>query len=163
MPTPAADPQRRRPREALAAASATFRLDTHVFYLLTRILAARNRALNAELAQHRLDYPRWRVLAVLNEHPGASMLRLADLTSVDRTTLAHTVGLMVAEGLVHRAARKADRRSIALTLTAAGSAILARILPVVMAQNEQALDGLSKREAARLRALLSRVQANLEG
>lgn len=139
-----------------------FRLDTHVFYLLSRILASRNRALNRSLAGFGIDYPRWRVLGVLSEHPGASMLKLAELTSVDRTTLAHTVRMMVEEGLVQRIERKSDRRSVELRLTRRGSAVLRRILPLVLAQNDHALKGFSSGEADRLRALLGRVLANLE-
>ena len=48
--------------------------------------------------------PRWRVLAVLHEHSGATMGRLADLTSVDRTTLTRTLGLMERRLIARRAA-----------------------------------------------------------
>ncbi len=137
------------------------KLDDHSFYLLSRILASRNRALNAKLATHGLDYPRWRVLAVLCEHPGASMLRLADLTSVDRTSLTHTVRMMVDEGLIRRTQRGTDRRSVALTLSRRGKLTVERILPTVLAQNEQALAGLSTDEVDTLRAGLSRVLARL--
>src|SRR5215470_18719090 len=95
---------KRRPRPRTLRPSepdgAPFRLEAHIFYLFSSILAQRNRALNRELAQFGIDYPRWRVLAVLGQYAGASMLQLAELTSVDRTTLAHTVRLMVSERLI---------------------------------------------------------------
>ena len=155
-------PGPRRPARA-ARSPPAFRLETHIFYLFSTILALRNRALNSELGRLGVDYPRWRVLAVLGQTPGASMLQLAELTSVDRTTLAHTVGLMVREGLVDRRARKTDRRSVTLTLTAKGRAILRQVLPRVTEQNERAMAGLSRSEAAALRKLLGRVLKNLKG
>lgn len=140
---------------------ADLRLDEHVFYMFSRILALRNRQLNSDLARHGIDFPRWRVLAVLNEHPGCSMLKLAEHTSVDRTSLAHTVNLMVGEGLVERAERKSDRRSVALDLSARGRRTLRLILPLVVAQNEAALAGFTSREGDQFLSLLRRVLGNL--
>lgn len=149
---PASKPRRKPPQ---------FRLESHIFYLLSRILASRNRALNAKLGAHGVDYPRWRVLGVLSEHPGASMLQLAELTAVDRTTLTHTVRMMVGEGLIRRRQRGTDRRSVALDLTRRGKAIFTQVLPAVLEQNEQALIGFAADEIATLRLLLRRVVANL--
>lgn len=133
-----------------------------MFYLLSSILALRNRALNARLAGHGIDYPRWRVLAVLNEHPGASMLRIAELTSVDRTSLTHTVRMMADEGLVRRE-RGQDRRSIVLNLTPRGEATFTGILPAVLDLNGQALAGLDSAEVEGLRGQLHRLLDNLKG
>ncbi len=145
-----------------SSAKLEFRLESHVFYLISRGLALRNRALNRALGAHGFDYPRWRVLGVLGEHPGASMLKLAELTSVDRTTLAHTVRIMVEEGLIDREARQSDRRSVELRLTRKGAAALKRVLPLVLAQNERALSGLTTADVEQLRGLLRRVMNNLE-
>lgn len=155
-------PPSRNARRARPVATAAFRLERHVFYLLSRVLASRNRVLNARLAGHGLDFPRWRVLAVLAEHPGASMLQLAELTSVDRTSLTHTVRLMVGEGLVARSPRGSDRRSVALALTRKGNATFRRILPEILTQNAQALAGFGDGEIDTLRSGLMRVLANLE-
>lgn len=165
MPQPPPSQSARKPRRKPRTAEEDkplFRLETHIFYLFSGILAARNRMLNAKLATHDLDYPRWRVLAVLSEHPGASMLKLAELTSVDRTTLTHTVRVMVEEDLIGRRERGTDRRSVELTLTRHGTAKFKRILPAVLELNEQALSGLKAHEVDMLRALLGRVVDNLK-
>src|SRR5262245_8742116 len=104
-----------------------FQLETHPFYWFSRILSQRSRTLNAELRSCDLDYPRWRAMAVLNQHPGCSMLELAQHSGVDRTSLAHTVALMVRQGLLNRQARETDRRSIRLNLTPRGRDLLDRI------------------------------------
>ena len=57
-----------------------FKLEDHLFFYFSQILARRTRAINAKLRPYGLDYPRWRVLAVLQEHSGATMGDLADLT-----------------------------------------------------------------------------------
>ena len=159
-PTLRAPGQRRR--RAVAAAPAPFRLESHLFYYFSQILARRQRALNSELRRFGLNYARWRVMAVLNEEPGCSMQRLSDLTSVDRTTLTHTLRLMENEGLIARHERPSDRRSIAVSLTPRGRDMLAQILPTVLAQTDLALDGFTPEEVDRLREQLGRIVANLK-
>jgi DNA-binding MarR family transcriptional regulator len=143
------------------AAVRPFRLDDHLFFHFSQILARRTRAINARLRPYALDYPRWRVLAVLNEHSGATMGRLADLTSVDRTTLTRTLGLMERAGLVARRERESDRRSLAISLTAKGRRLFARILPLTLAETDRALIGLSSEEIGTLRDRLKRMADNL--
>lgn len=141
---------------------AGFRLDRHPFYYFSRILALRNRRLNADLRAFGLDTPRWRVLAVLNELPGCSMQQLAEATAVDRTTLTHTLRLMEGEGLVRREPRPTDRRSVSIRPTEAGTALLARILPTVLRHTDLALTGFTLEETDTLRALLARMAENLQ-
>ena len=145
-----------------AEAPARFRLESHLFYYFSQILARRQRALNSDLRRFGLDYARWRVMAVLNEEPGCTMQRLSDLTSVDRTTLTHTLRLMENEDLIARCERPSDRRSIAVSLTPRGADMLARILPTVLAETDRALVGFTPDEVDRLREQLARILANLK-
>lgn len=150
-----------KPRPAKSPAKVDFPLETHVFYWFSRILSRRNRALNGELRSFGVDYPRWRVMAVLNQHPGCSMQQLAEQTGVDRTTLAHTIALMERQGLLTRRARKTDRRSIMLNLTPRGRNLLARILPTVLAHSSQSLYGFTATETRTLFKLLRRMADNI--
>jgi DNA-binding MarR family transcriptional regulator len=152
---------RTRPKPSAHPGPADFRLETHVFYWFSRILSRRNRALNGELRSFDLDYPRWRVMAVLKQHPGCSMLGLAEHTGVDRTTLAHTTALMEKQGLLTRRARRTDRRSIVLNLTPRGRSLLARILPAVLAHSSQTLSGFTAAEMRTLFKLLQRMADNI--
>ena len=148
-------------RARKAGATGTFKLEDHLFFYFSQILARRTRAINAQLLRFALDYPRWRVLAVLQEHSGATMGQLADLTSVDRTTLTRTLGLMEEARLVARQERESDRRSLVISLTPKGRRMFARILPLTMAETDQALTGFSSAEIAALRDRLKRIADNL--
>jgi MarR family transcriptional regulator, organic hydroperoxide resistance regulator len=150
--------ERAREREDAVRA---FRLDDHLFFYFSQILARRTRAINARLRPHGVDYTRWRVLAVLHEHSGATMGRLADLTSVDRTTLTRTLGLMEEAGFVIRRERTNDRRSLAISLTAKGRRMFARILPLTLAETDRAVTGFSSEEIEALRDRLRRMADNL--
>ena len=139
-----------------------FSLDNHIFYLFGQIFAHRNVALNRALRQFGIEYTRWRVLAVLRERPDCSMLELADGTAVDRTTLAYTIRNMVEEGLVRRAPRPSDRRSVVLGLTPRGSSMLKKILPTVLSINDRCLAGFKEQEIESLFAQLRRIIENIK-
>ncbi len=149
-------------REREGAAAKAFRLEDHLFFYFSQILAGRTRAINAQLRPHGIDYPRWRVLAVLQEHSGATMGELADLTSVDRTTLTRTLGLMENAGLLARRERKSDRRSLAISLTAQGRRMFARILPLTLTETDRALTDFSAEEIEALKDWLRRMADNLK-
>lgn len=151
-----------RAREGEEGEVRAFRLEDHLFFHFSQILARRTRTLNERLRPNGLDYPRWRVLAVLQEHPRATMGRLADLTSVDRTTLTRTLGLMEKAGLVERRERESDRRSVAISLTAKGRRLFERILPLALLETDRALTGFSSEEIGALRERLKRMADNLK-
>ena len=148
-------------RARKAGATRTFKLEDHIFFYFSQILARRTRAINAQLRPYGLDYSRWRVLAVLQEHSGATMGQLADLTSVDRTTLTRTLGLMEEARLVARQERESDRRSLVISLTPKGQRMFARILPLTLPETDRALTGFSSAEIAALRDRLKRIADNL--
>jgi DNA-binding MarR family transcriptional regulator len=145
-----------------AATLPEFQLDAHVFYLFTQIFGRRNRDLVEQLKPFRITVPKWRVLAVLSERPGITMNRLAELTTVDRTTLTRTLDQMARDRLGARRGDALDRRSVLLHLTAKGQEAFRLVLPRVVEQNERAVAGLSAAELTALRDTLHRMVRNLD-
>lgn len=145
-----------------ATASIAFDLDSHVFYLFTQIIGRRNRDLAEDLKPLGVTVPQWRILAVLHERTGCTMNELADVTTVDRTTLTRALDRMAADGLVVRRSDARDRRNVRLSLSAAGKDAFRRVLPLVVAQNERATRGFGAGELAEFRARLQRMVRNLD-
>lgn len=156
--------RRRYPAESPAAASAmpAFDLDAHLFFWLTQVLGRRDRQLVAALKGHRLRVPEWRVLASLAGRQGSSMNELADLATIDRTTLSRTVDRMAKAGWVTRLSDADDMRVTRLALTAPGRALFARVLPAVEELNRAALDGLPPGAVELVRWALGQMCANLD-
>ena len=138
-----------------------FRLEDHLFFYFTQILARRTRAINRDLAEFGLDYSRWRVMAVVHDQGECSMGELAELSSVDRTTLTRTVAQMEGEGLIARRTSAGDRRRISLSLTSHGAELFGRILPIVLARTDRALAGFTPQEADALGEQLRRMAMNM--
>ena len=153
-----------RGRTAARASPArpVFALDSHIFFLFTQIFGRRNRDLAEELRPLRISVPQWRILAVLHERRDCTMNQLADLTTVDRTTLTRALDRMVRDRLVERRSDPRDGRSVLLRLTPAGQVAFGRVLPRVIGQNERAVRGFSETDLAALLGLLHRMVRNLD-
>ena len=59
-----------------------------------RILGRRNLALAEKLKPLGISVPQWRILAVLQERAGCTMNELADVSTIDRTTLTRALDRM---------------------------------------------------------------------
>ncbi len=148
------------------AARPAFELDSHVFFWLTQVMGARDRRLNAELKGFGLRVPEWRALAALysrrKEARICTMTELADLASIDRTTLTRTVDRMQEAGWLSRGADGEDMRVTRLALTPAGERLFARVWPTVSQLNDAAIAGLSPAMVERLRGALAQMKSNLD-
>src|SRR5436190_22055969 len=127
-----------------------FDLDRHVFYWLTQVIGARDRELAQGLREFGLRVPEWRALAALYARQRCTMSELADLATIDRTTLTRTIDRMEEAGWLTRLADADDMRVTRLELTAAGKKMFDRIWPAVERLNELALAGLPKSAIAEL-------------
>jgi DNA-binding MarR family transcriptional regulator len=142
--------------------SSGFRMEKHPFFWFGQIFGMRNRVLNRELRTYDLDYQRMKVLAVLDEVPGCSMQQLADLTAVDRTSLTHTVQLLIGKGLLQRRESANDRRSVVLGLTAAGRKTFKQVAPLILGLNKRTFSGFTAAEIDALMDQLRRMVDNLK-
>lgn len=149
-----------------AAPRPTFELDQHVFFWLTQVIGARDRELAHGLRDFGLRVPEWRVLAALygreRETRSCTMRELADLATIDRTTLTRTVDRMEEAGWLTRLADEADMRVTRLALTGAGRRLFDRIWPEVDKLNALALADLSSGEIQSLKRILARMRASLD-
>jgi MarR family transcriptional regulator, organic hydroperoxide resistance regulator len=105
----------------------------------------------------------WRVLAALAAHGAQRLSDLAQLTSIDLSTLSRLVGRMARGGLVERGrGGNGDKREVMVTLSAKGTRTTRAIIPAAQRYERVALRGLSAGEARVLKRLLVHVYANLD-
>lgn len=138
-----------------------FTLERHPFYLFNHIFLQRGRELNRILVKHNVDYPQWRVLAVLRDWPDCTMQTLSEKAGVDRTTLTHTVRLLIDAGLIKKATRSTDRRSVVLSLTEQGMETAKDVLPEILAVSEKCFAGFTDEEIEQFMATLMRIISNM--
>ena len=97
------------------------------------------------------------MLVRLAENDGRSQQAIAELMGVNPTRMVFLTDELEKLGLVERRRNPADRRSHALYLTEAGTAMLARVREVTRDQEAAVTAGLSDAEREQLTALLQRL------
>jgi len=142
--------------------SQRFALEQHVFFWLTQAIGSRDRRLAQAMKAFGLRVPEWRVLASLHARRRCTMSELADLATIDRTTLTRTVDRMQKAGWVTRLDDASDLRVTRLAHTASGERLFARIWPTVQHLNELAVAGLPSGAVDMLRWTLERMKTNLD-
>ena len=139
-----------------------FEIERHFFFWFTQVLSRRDRQLNDALKPLGVRVPEWRVLGLLYSRRGLSMTEVADFAGIEPTTLSRSVAGMVKDGLVMRVADAGDKRVTRLALTAAGTKLAERVLPIVFRLNETVVAGMPEALIELLRWALARMRDNLD-
>lgn len=109
---------------------------------------------------HGLTPAEWRTMAVLAEHEPMSATQIVARSSMDKVNVSRAVAGLEKAGLLARHVDPADRRRALLRLTPRGRAVLADLVPRVLAVERQLLDGLTDTECDTLVRLMQRVRDN---
>src|ERR1700745_2503841 len=100
------------------------------------------------LAPHRLSIAMWRVMAVLASKGGQRQIDLADLTSIEVSTLSRLVTRLVRMGIASRTRSASSTREVVIKLTPKGKAQVARLVPVARDYEAAAIAGVRPDELA---------------
>jgi DNA-binding MarR family transcriptional regulator len=130
-------------------------------YLLLRVVARLEAAVHDWTRRHGLKLHAARVIMRLMPYEHLLVRELADLTSIETSTLSHLLKRMGVEGLVARERAQDDNRNVRVSLTEKGRRIGAEIQPVYLGIDELTMRGLSPAERAALKSGLDRVYANV--
>jgi DNA-binding MarR family transcriptional regulator len=137
-------------------------LSEHLPYLINRVGSALVARFSADaLAGARLSIACWRVLAVLSSKGSLRQTDLAEMTSIDASTLSRLITRLVHDGLVRRTRSQADSREVAVQLTRKAETLLAKLVPIAVALQKEATRKLSKRDLATLERVLRKMHDNL--
>ena len=138
-------------------------LEDHLFFLCTQVVHRRDRALGVVLRPLGLLSTEWRVLGTLVNRGPLAMTELAQWTAYERTRLTKLLEAMAQRKWVERTASSTDRRTVVVTIGAAGRRIYARAQPQVDALNETILGTVAKAGQVQARTTLQSLRATLIG
>ncbi len=136
-------------------------LASYLPYLINRAGVRLAEAFGKELAGHGVTLPMWRVMAALHARGTRRVGELAELTSIELSTLSRLLAAMDRRGLVERRRAEADARSVLVRLTPPGSRLTRRIIPEALRYEAVALNAFGQEEAEALKAMLRRVYENI--
>lgn len=115
-------------------------------------------------AEGELSYVQFQILARLNGTPSRSqrMTDLADGVVYSRSGLTYQAGLLEKRGLISRSPSSDDERGIDVTITGAGRALVARVLPGhIDVVSHLLLEPLSRDDLQTLTGVLGPVLAHM--
>jgi DNA-binding MarR family transcriptional regulator len=136
-------------------------LGNYLPYLINRVGFALVENFTADaLKAHDLSIDMWRVLAALSNNGGQRQVDLAGMTSIDASTLSRLVSRLVRKGLATRSRSEKSSREVVVALSPKGQALVQRLIPVAVKLERIAATGLSAKELAVAKRLLSRMYQN---
>ena len=137
-------------------------LSEHLPYLINRVGSALVARFSADaLARARLSIASWRVLAVLSNNGGLRQTDLAEMTSIDASTLSRLITRLVRDGLVKRTRSRSDSREVAVALTRKARILMTKLVPVAVGLQNSATQKLAKQDLATLKRVLRKMHDNL--
>ena len=115
------------------------------------------------LRAHRLSAGARQVLAVLDGAGGSlSPTVIADRLIVTTASMTSLLDTLQRRGLVQRTPDVNDRRRVVVTITTEGSRVIRRLLPAMLALQDEVAAGLSPPDRTELVRLLGVLRAGIE-
>ncbi len=106
---------------------------------------------------HRLGLSEWRVLAVLQAHPGSAATAIAQRTGLDKMSVSRALASLESAGRIVRRPDPDDGRRALASLTPAGRRLYGTLRSEALAREAAVTGTLSAAERRALTALLERM------
>jgi len=114
------------------------------------------------LAEHGLSIAMWRVMAVLASRGSQRQIDLADLTSIEVSTLSRLVTRLIRKSLVTRARSANSNREVTVKLSPKGQSLVNHLIPIALDFEAAAIAGLSAKDIGVLKRCLRRMYGNMK-
>ena len=103
----------------------------------------------------------WRVIATIGFHREISARDICKFTRLDKMQVSRAINKLIKAELLVQQKGTTDRRTNVLNLTLKGDKIHQEIIPLVKAQEQRLLEGLSKQERKNLQSLTLKLSQQL--
>ena len=133
-------------------------LDRFLPYLVNVLASRLSRELAAIYeARFGISIPEWRLIAHLAQNGDISVREIHERVDMDKAKISRAAAQLETLGLIEKEINEGDRRLVSLRLTRKGRALFARIEPLALAYEREALSALSLSEQAGLRAAIDKL------
>lgn len=143
-------PQKNRPAPAIE-------LDAQPGHKIRRMHQIAVALFLEETAEHGITPVQYAALQAVGNTPGIDQRTLAATIGFDTSTIAGVIDRLEARGLMQRQVSPHDRRARLLSITREGAALLAGVVPQMLAAQQRMLAPLSEKERADFMRLLGKL------
>ncbi len=137
-------------------------LDSFIPYRLYRTSRKLSGRLQNRLRALSMNPSQWKVISVLKAYGALSVGEIVEATLMEQPTVSRVVIRLEKAGHVGRRAADRDSRMVLISLTGSGVEVFNQIIPAALRHQEQALQGIGRKELAQLVATLERMERNIE-
>jgi DNA-binding MarR family transcriptional regulator len=138
-----------------------YKLTDSVPYLLNRSGVGIAEVFSQKIAENDLTVPMYRVLAMLKERHESTLGELADVVSVEVSTLSRLIGTLAKRKLVSRTRPEDNGRIVIVRLTQQGEALTERLMPLAVELEHIAVEGMTAVEVEAFKNALRLMYSNL--
>jgi DNA-binding MarR family transcriptional regulator len=138
-------------------------LQLYITYRLSTLSGKLNRQASVVLKKAgNLRVPEWRILALLNLQGELNGSKIADLVNVDPGLVSRSLRALEKRGLIATRRGDDDRRITFTSLTPAGRALHAKVLPAMQRRQQHLLSALTTEERAAFLRITDKLQLAAE-
>ena len=138
-------------------------MDTNLAFELSETARLLRRDFDRRAAELGVTRAQWRVLARLSRQDGLRQVELADALDVEPITLCRMIDRLEDAGMVERRADEQDRRAWRIHLTPQAAPLIETLQGIAEDFLAEMFSGIDDAEQERVRDVLRRVRANLNG
>src|SRR5690606_11374163 len=131
-------------------------------YCITQISTVFNEVVSSRLGEYGISGPSYRALVVLQDGVVRTLKELAQIVSVEQSTLSRQLGTMVKEGLVTRTRPEDNGRIVRIEITDRGRQVIEKLIPSIQNLEEVMLEAIRQGAVVDLKSNLKQIAQNLQ-
>jgi MarR family transcriptional regulator, organic hydroperoxide resistance regulator len=139
-----------------------YRLSNSFPYLLNRVGVRMGELFSRRIAPFGVTLPMYRVMAALWEKGDQRLSDLAEVTTIEISTLSRLIGEMKRKGLVTRSRLEDNGRTVAINLASKGRSLVEELMPIAVHFADVAVSNYSEDEVDRLKNIFREIYERLE-
>jgi len=153
------EPSARCPWEHIEPDGSNLTVEDFLSVPIVRIAAHLKRFPSIYASSAGLTLPQWRLLSTVAHHRSIPLKQLAEVSASDKALVSRTVKELAAKGLVSTASMKSGDRSLVCNITAKGSKVVDKVIPLARERHARLLLALDVEDRVRLYGILQKLQA----
>jgi DNA-binding MarR family transcriptional regulator len=138
-----------------------YRLSNSFPYLLNRVGVRMGELFSRRIAPFGVTLPMYRVMAALWEKGDQRLSDLAEVTTIEISTLSRLIGEMKRKGLVTRSRLEDNGRTVAINLASKGRSLVEELMPIAVHFADVAVSNYSEDEVDRLKTIFREIYERL--
>lgn len=138
------------------------KLEQIIFYSLDKAIKSYRQMAQKNINKRNIDITidQWLLLTTIRNNPDVTQQQIAQAVFKDLASITRMIEILVKKEILNRDFHPDDRRRFSLSVTDKGLQILTDLEPVIQANRNKALEGITADEIQAVQTLLNKIADN---